>query len=59
MSKYLEKIKKISKIKISTTCKELKIDRSNLLSGRTTPENEKKIYDKLIEKYEKIKKGEA
>jgi len=52
---YLEKIKNISKISISDICKELKINRSNLLNGKTTSENEKKVYEKFIEKVEKEK----
>lgn len=52
---YLEKIKNISKISISDVCKELKIDRGNLLNGKTTKENEQKVYNKLIEKIEKEK----
>ena len=52
---YLEKIKNISKISISDICKEFKINRSNLLNGKTTKENEKKVYEKFIEKVEKEK----
>ena len=53
---YLEKIKQFSKVSITQICKELKIDRSNLLNGRSTPENEKKVYDAIISKFEAIKK---
>ena len=56
MSKYLDKIKKISGIKISKICNQLNIDRSNLLNGRTTEENEKRVYEKIMYEYEKIKK---
>ena len=42
---YLKKIKNISKISISDICKELNINRSNLLNGKTKIENEKKVYD--------------
>lgn len=52
---YLDKIKQISKISIYKVCKELKINRGNLLNGRSSKENEKKVYDKLLEEYEKIK----
>ena len=52
---YLKKIKNISKISISKICDELKINRSNLLNGKTTKENEKKVYEKIIEKVEKEK----
>lgn len=55
MSVYLEKIKKLSKISISKICKELKIDRANLLNGKSTKENEMKVYYKLLEEYEKCK----
>lgn len=55
MSIYLDKIKQISKISISQVCKELKINRANLLNGKSTKENEKKVYYKLLEEYEKLK----
>lgn len=51
---YLTKIKKLSKINISSICKELNINRSNLYNGKTTEENEKRVYEKIIEEYEKI-----
>ena len=51
---YLKKIKNISKISISDICKELKINRSNLLNGKTTSENEKKVYEALVEKIKKF-----
>lgn len=51
---HLDKIKAISKIKITTICKELNINRSNLLNGKTTKENEKRVYDKIVEKYNEI-----
>lgn len=57
MSSYLDKIKAISKIKISSICKDVGVNRGNLLNGRTTKENEKKVYDKLIEEYEKAIKS--
>lgn len=53
---YLEKIKQFSKISIAQVCRELKIDRSNLLKGKTTSANEKKVYDAIVSKYESIKK---
>jgi len=53
---YLDKIKALSKISITKICKELKVNRSNLLNGRTTKENEKKVYDALVSKYEDAKK---
>lgn len=54
MTSYLDKIKAISKINISRICKELKINRSNLLNGRTTEQNEKLAYEKLIEEFKKV-----
>ena len=53
---YLDKIKKISKISIKQVCEELNINRANLLNGKTTISNEKKVYDALIKKYEEVKK---
>ena len=50
----LDKIKRLNKINLTAICKELHIDRANLLNGRTTPENEKRVYDKIIEEYENI-----
>ena len=54
MSIYLDKIKQISKINISKVCKDLNINRSNLLNGNSSKENEKKVYDKLVEEFMKI-----
>lgn len=54
---YLTKIKALSKITISKICKELNVNRSNLLNGKTTKENEKKVYDKIIEEYERAIKS--
>lgn len=54
MINYLDKIKQLSKINVTMICKELHIDRANLLNGRTTPENEKRVYDKMVEEYKKI-----
>lgn len=53
---YLDKIKQFSKINISQICRELKINRSNLLNAKTSHENEKKVYEAIIKKYEEIKK---
>lgn len=51
---YLDKIKELSKISISDICNKLKINRSNLLNGKTTKKNEKKVYEAIILKYENI-----
>lgn len=52
---YLNKIKQLSKINITSICKEMNINRSNLLNGKSTTANEKKVYDAIIKKYESIK----
>ena len=51
---YLDKIKKISKITVTQICKELKINRSNLLNGNSTKENEKKVYEEIIKRIKEI-----
>lgn len=51
---YLEKIKLFSGISVARICRELKIDRTNLLKGRTTKNNEKKVYEKLIEELKEV-----
>lgn len=54
MKSYINKIKELSKINISSICRELKIDRANLLNGRTTLENEKRVYEAIVKKYKDI-----
>lgn len=44
----LEFIKKFSKINITDICRYLKIDRSNLLRGLSSKENEKKVKNEII-----------
>lgn len=39
----LEYIKKFSKISVQDICKKKKVNRSNLLSGRSTKQNSKKV----------------
>ncbi len=51
---YLDKIKAISRIKITEICKELKINRSNLLNGKSSLKNEKLVYLELKNKINKI-----
>ena len=51
---YLEKIKQFGKINITAICRELNINRSNLYHGRTTEENIKKVYDRIVQKYKDI-----
>lgn len=50
----LEFIKAFSKIKVKTICDELGIDKSNLWRGNTSPENIKKVKEKIIEKIESL-----
>lgn len=50
----LQFIKCFSKINITKVCKKLKIDRSNLLNGKTTKENIKKVRQELESEYAKL-----
>lgn len=50
----LEFIKSFSKISITNVCKKLKIDRSNLINGKTTKENIKKVRRELEREYAKL-----
>ena len=49
--KDLEFIKQFSKISISRLCRENKINRSNLLCGRSTKKNSKKIKKAIMKEY--------
>lgn len=53
--KYLKYILGFSKISISSICKELKIDRQNILNGKASEETTKKLYDELVKRLEKLK----
>ena len=53
MTEYISKIKAINKITLTKICNELKVNRSNLLNGKTTKENEKKVYKKYVEELKK------
>lgn len=53
--KYLDFINSFSKISISSICKELKIDRQNILNGKASEETTKKLYDELISRLGKLK----
>ena len=44
---YLQFIKNFSKINVKAICKELKIDRTNILNGRASEETTKKLYDEI------------
>lgn len=41
-------IKEFQKIKLSTICKKLGINQSNILSGQTTDENYRKVKNEII-----------
>lgn len=56
----LDFIKKFSKINISKACRKLKINRANLLNGKTTKENILKVRRELESEYAKLYiKGEV
>lgn len=44
---YLEFIKAFSKINVSSICKELNINRENVLHGKASAEATKNVYDEL------------
>lgn len=52
--KYLDFILSFSKISISSICKELNINRSNILNGKASEETIKLLYDELKKKLEEI-----
>lgn len=45
--KDIEYIKRFAKITIKGACDKLNINRGNLLNGKTTEENEKKVREEL------------
>ena len=47
-------IKNFIKISVPKICKENKIDRSNLINGRTTAENYKKVKECIENEIEKL-----
>lgn len=54
-NKYLKFILSFSKISISKICKELNIDRQNILNGKASEETTKKLYDELRKRLTKLK----
>lgn len=52
--KYLTFILSFSKISISSICKELNINRSNILNGKASEETIKLLYDKIKQRLEEI-----
>lgn len=53
-AKYLNFILSFSKISISSICKNLNINRSNILNGKASEETIKLLYDELKKKLEEI-----
>lgn len=51
---YLKFILSFSKISISSICKELNINRSNILNGKASEETIKLLYDELKKRLEEI-----
>ena len=51
---YLQKIKDLQKITLTKVCKDTKVDKSNLISGKASLESTKKVHDKMIEEIKKI-----
>lgn len=53
----LKYIKDFSKITVSSICRDLGINRQNLLNGRASTKNTKKVRKKIEEKLEHIERG--
>lgn len=47
-------IKEFQKIKLSSICKKLGINQSNILSGQTTDENYKKVKNEIIKELQNL-----
>lgn len=54
-SKDLQFIKDFSKITIVSICKDLKINRGNLLNGKASQENTKKVKEEIIKRLKNLK----
>ncbi len=52
--KYLKFILSFSQISISSICKELNINRSNILNGKASEETIKLLYDEIKRRIEEI-----
>ena len=52
----LEYIKNFNQITISSICKELKIDKSNLYAGRLSDDKVKEVKNELEKKIEELQK---
>lgn len=52
--RYLKFILSFSKINISSICKDLGINRENILKGKASEETTKKLYDELRRRLTKL-----
>lgn len=52
--KDLQFIKDFSKINVSQICKDLNIDRSNVLRGRASEEKTKLVKDEILKRLENL-----
>ena len=52
--KDLKFIREFSKISISQICRDLKINRPNVLNGNTTEKNIKKVKEEIIKRFFEI-----
>lgn len=56
-NKDLQFIKDFSKITIVSICKDLKINRGNLLNGKASQENTKKVKEEIIKRIKELNKS--
>lgn len=56
--KYLNFIKQHSKINITQLCKELRINKGNVLNGRSSEQTTKLLYDTLRKRLKELLEGE-
>lgn len=50
----LDYVKNFSKIHVTKICKKLKVDRANLMNGRTKQENVKKVRSEIESEFAKL-----
>ena len=55
---YLQFIKQFSNINISKLCKQLGINRSNILNGRSSEETTRLLYEEIIKQIDELLKKE-
>ena len=54
---YLQFIKQFSNINISKLCKQLGINRSNVLNGRSSEETTRLLYEEIIKQIDELLKN--